>query len=423
MKIACAPKGTEIKGKFDFNVVLYDWSDDRNEGQIGGSIIHEIKRLGLSPSQLSWDFLSIAMAVISADEAVPRFRSGDGWTRTIDLTVSVANPKPWKASAATLEEALKFLTTDVWRLKFVSGGLYPKPTNVVARSEDCVCLLSGGLDSLVGGLDIKAMGHAPLLVSQVAKGDKDTQREFAQAIEPKLLHLQLNHNARPPKGFSERSQRARSIIFLAYAVLAATTLKTYASGKPIPIFIPENGYISFNPPLTILRLGSHSTRTTHPHYLGLLQRVLDDVGLEVNLVNPYQFKTKGEMLKGCKQKALLTAHAGKSTSCGRYARNAFTHCGRCVPCLIRRAAFHKLGTDTTRAYRYADIEKPGPKLLDFDDVRSMAMAIETVHQRGAEGWLGSALDSLPITGRQSYIDVADRGISEMAAFLRARGVL
>jgi hypothetical protein len=38
------------------------------------------------------------------------------------------------------------------------------------------------------------------------------------------------------------------------------------------------------------------TRTTHPYYLSLMQRLFDALQLETTITNPFEFKTKGEML-------------------------------------------------------------------------------------------------------------------------------
>ena len=133
------------------------------------------------------------------------------------------------------------------------------------------------------------------MVSQIAKGDKIDQRRFAKIVAPNNLHIQFNHNASPPVQ-SERSQRARSLAFFGLGVLAGTSLSNYDGSTPVEMIVPENGYISLNVPLTPLRLGSLSTRTTHPIYLAKLQAILDVAGLKIRLRNPYQLKTKGEML-------------------------------------------------------------------------------------------------------------------------------
>ena len=95
-------------------------------------------------------------------------------------------------------------------------------------------------------------------------GDAENQRTFAKVMGGGLRHLQMNHNAGVPKPETPSSQRARSLIFIAYGVLAATTLKQYHAGGSVTLYVCENGFISINPPLTEMRLGSLSTRTTHP---------------------------------------------------------------------------------------------------------------------------------------------------------------
>src|SRR5258706_517014 len=81
-----------------------------------------------------------------------------------------------------------------------------------------------------GSIGFAARGELPLLVSQVSKGDKTNQTYFARQICGDDHHLQLNHDVNTPE--SETSQRARSFIFLAYGVVAATALESYkATGK------------------------------------------------------------------------------------------------------------------------------------------------------------------------------------------------
>lgn len=425
MRVSCLPAGVPAASPADLRYTLYGSPPGPDVGSVATALIQTVRRLGLAPSARAWDFLTIALSVIAADEGCPRHVSADGWTRSIDLEVGVTDPAFWDGRRAMLEDALGFLSTDRWTFEFVGGGLQPAPPpQAVARAEECVCLLSGGLDSLIGALDLRAQGRRPLLVSQVAKGDKQTQRELGRMIAGNGLHLQLNHNARPPSGFSERSQRSRSIIFIAYGVLAATCLAAHKDGATVDLYVPENGFISLNVPLTPLRMASHSTRTTHPVFMNRLQNLIDAAGLRVRLVNPYILKTKGEMLSGCADTAFLLTHAGETTSCGRYARTAFTQCGRCVPCLIRRASFHAAGiADTTPPYRY-DISRPGHRYRDFEDVRAAAMAVGRVEAKGLKDWLGGSLNAAQLGGdTKPYEDVARRGIGELGTFLGSVGVV
>lgn len=422
--VGCAPVGTSLPPGIETPFVLYGHRSSPQIGAVGATIPPVIRALNLRPTARAWDFLSIALSVIAADESSPRTTSADGWTRQIKLTVAVIDPHFWTNAAARLEEALRFLTADIWKLEFIGGGYLPAPPNPVkVRTEDVVCLLSGGMDSLIGAIDLVSAGRVPFLVSQIAKGDKHDQRTFAQRIAREAMHLQVNHNASPP-GRSERSQRARSMMFFGLGVLAATCLRKYGQGAPIELYVPENGFISFNVPLTPLRLGSLSTRTTHPFYLARLQAVLDAAGLDVRLINPYQYKTKGEMLAGCQNQPLLKQLIGSTTSCGRYARTGFRQCGRCVPCLVRRASFLKWGVgDSTPTYKYDALGTSGRRFRDFDDVRSVAMAVHTVDTKGAQEWIGGALNSAIVKDATSAQGVAERGLDELKKFLRVQGVL
>jgi hypothetical protein len=210
VRVFCAPDGVAAPEPSDLRYVLYGHSTNPTVGAIGSNILPIIKRRELRPAARAWDFLSIALAVIGADQGASRNLAADGWTREIDLTVAVADPAFWTEQQETLAAALRFLTTDCWILTFIPNGLLPVPPREPAeRPEDIVCLLSGGLDSLIGALDLRGSGSRPLLVSQISQGDKQSQKFFAHEIARNDLHLQLNHYASPPAGFSERSQCAR----------------------------------------------------------------------------------------------------------------------------------------------------------------------------------------------------------------------
>jgi 7-cyano-7-deazaguanine synthase in queuosine biosynthesis len=393
-------------------------------GRIGSSIPLDVRRSGLVVDSVSWDFLSIALAVIAADQGCLRQRSADGWTRQIELSVAVQSPLTWTPHAAALERALGFLTGDVWTIEFEGGGPTPPPRAKRRRrgqrrpSGDVVCLLSGGMDSLVGAIDLVDQGKTPILVSQRASGDSDRQRAFATKIGPTLTHLQLSHAARPP-GTADRSQRARSIIFLAYGLVAASALRGSGAATPVQLVVPENGFISINVPLTNLRIGSLSTRTTHPYLLRQIQSIWAAVGLNVEILNPYQFRTKGELLAKCRRQDVLGNLASQSTSCGRFGRYGYKHCGRCIPCLVRRAAFLKWGQPDGTAYEFADLRAQ----RDFDDVRSLAMACLRVQAEGVDRWAAGAISYAELDDPTPFTQTVGRGIDEARSLLQGSGVL
>ena len=425
MRIICAPSSVlaAASGTWDARYSLYSKTPNANVGYAGNDLIDKIRLHKLKPDPLAWDFLSLALAIMCADNGAIRDNSPDGWTREIDLTISLSNSRLWKKHIPLLEEALRFLTTDIWRLNVIDGGLLPVPKkDHILRDEDSISLLSGGLDSLVGGIDLKASGINPIFVSQIAKGDATNQINFSTSIAGPNHHLQFNHNVRT-RGKSDRSQRARSIIFIAYGILAATSLKSYSQGSVVDLFIPENGLISLNIPLTPLRLGSHSTRTTHPFYLSKLQNIFDNVGLRVKISNPYQFVTKGEMLANCKDQALLSKFAMDSTSCGRFLSNGYTQCGRCVPCLIRRASIHRWGKTDTSGYAYEDLSRNDPRFRHFDDVKSMSMALSKINQLGLTAWTNGSLNTAQIGKVSPYEKVIDRSMQEMQSFFKSSGLI
>ncbi|MCL1532663.1 7-cyano-7-deazaguanine synthase [Xanthomonas nasturtii] len=427
MKIFSAPRGVAVPAVSDLQLILYGQPDrhadgTRSVGSAGAAIETRIQRLRYAPAPRAWDFLSLALSVVGADLSVHRAGSPDGWTRQIDLITAVGEPDFWNSEAHTIEAALRFLSTDVWTLEFVGKGRRPDPPDELFRpTEDSVCLLSGGMDSLIGAIDLAESGRRSIAVSNTVPGDGHNQHSFAEAVGFK--HLALNHNASPPSdGGREPSQRARSIIFLAFGVLAATSLQAYQDGAQVPLFICENGFIALNPPLTGTRLGSLSTRTAHPEFLHGVQSVLDAADLRVKLVNPYQHKTKGEMSRECADQDLLRNLAASSVSCGRYRRYGYNQCGRCIPCQIRRAAYLAWGQPDPTDYTFKDIGRREADYAHFDDVRSVAMAISRVNREGLEAWLRSAL-SYPHAGPRAPLrDVIQRGLGELMALHQSVGL-
>jgi 7-cyano-7-deazaguanine synthase in queuosine biosynthesis len=424
VKIVCAPQDYDFAAGVsgDLNIILYGHADRPGRGGVGATAKNIIQHRKLQPAARAWDLVSIALSVVAADIALTRNDSPDGWTRELDLHIAVSDPAFWQKQIPLLESQLRFLTTDLWRISFLGNGLLPAPPKAPATpDEDCVVLLSGGLDSFTGAVDlVRGQKKKPYAVSQVAQGDKQKQSYFAAQIGG-LSHLQINHNAECP-GENERSQRARSIIFLALGALVGSALKRYHDGKDVTLYVCENGFISINPPLTGSRLGSLSTRTTHPYFIRSFQQLLDAAGLRIKIENPYQFRTKGEMLKACADQAFLRKHAHLTTSCGRYARNGYTHCGRCLPCLIRRAAFHAWRVKDRTKYVYADLSRDDDDHSRFDDVRSAAMAIASAKADGLAVWAGPSLSTAILGDAPPYRDVVGRGLDELRRFLRAAGV-
>lgn len=415
MKLVCAPPGHAFSKANDvLNVVLYGSPIEPEHGSAGAAIRAQIAQSKLSAAPKAWDLLSIALSVVTADLAGHRDKSPDGWTREFDLEIAVVDPQFWQRQQAVVESLLAFLTTDIWRVRFTGGGFLPPPEkNPTVPAEDCIVLLSGGLDSLIGAIDLSSKGRSPFAISHLVRGDADKQVNFAHRIGGGLRHLQLNHNASAPGGEDPPTQRARSLAFLAYGVVAATTLLRYRDGETVPLYICENGFVAINPPLTGARLGSLSTRTTHPALLNGLQRLLDDAELRVRVSNPYALKTKGEMMVECVNQTLLAEFAPVSTSCGRFKRFGYKHCGRCMPCQVRRAAFLRWGKPDLTTYVFDDLGQDDEEHSAFDDVRSASMAVTEVRADGIGRWVGNSLIGVPPMDQSAILNMLERGLAEL----------
>mgnify|MGYP003383127905 CR=1 FL=1 len=378
---------------------------------VGHGLPHTVAGLPQPPSVRAWDFLSIALAVFGADRFVLRNNTDDGWTRVIALDVEVVEPAPWNAVAQDLAQTLRFLTGDIWQLSFRPGGRVAPKFHPLLSDRTCVTLFSGGMDSLIGTLDLLANNERPLLISQASRIEGQVQAYLAERLgltdhrfDGRVTALGLDQPERGGEKY-ELSARARSILFLAYGAVAASNL----GGE---LIVPENGLISINPPLTRRRFGSLSTRTTHPNFISGLQSIFDAVGLTVRLRNPYGFKTKGEMLAECADPR-IQALASSSWSCGKGNRKN-QQCGLCVPCLIRRASFMKAGTQDATPYRTMDLVAGAKN----DDVFAARFAAAQLTNRDIGRW---ASESGPLPHdpniRAAYVDVVRRGLGELKELL------
>lgn len=388
---------------------------------VGTGVLRDVEKAGICPDVRTWDFATFALAVSAADLAVRRESSADGWTRVIELSVALVEPEPFTELVPALQEMLRFLTGDFWHLSFEAGGT-PAPASTAPKSfdADCVSLLSGGIDSLVGAIDLTHQGRRPLFVSQMAKGDSDTQVRYAKKLGAADRHLQWNHNIRVIHP-TERSTRGRSIVFFAFAALGASALAV--KHQPVSVFVPENGFISLNIPLNAGRAGSLSTKTTHPVFLERLQGVWNALGLQAELVRLYAFKTKGELMAECLDQTMLTELIGESTSCGRFGYYNYTHCGRCVPCLVRRASFlQAVLPDTTEKYHFAKLATAGRK-NGANDIGAVAAAVLRKEMLGVRRLTSGQLSFASPADRAKYEGVVARGLSELGALLRQENVL
>lgn len=412
MRFVAGPKGFFVKGIGQATAIRL-YSNDGASHHAGAALSAHLTRMRLAAAPRAWDLMSIALAVVTADQAVTRSTSSDGWTREFEMHIAVDDPAFWQSNADGLQTALNYLTTDRWSLAFHARSAYTVPQRAFPIEGDTVALLSGGLDSLVGAIDLASTEAQPVYVSHTVRGDAAKQRRYSARIAPGRPHIQTAHAASTPKP-RETSQRSRSLVFIALGVLSATGLSAYRDGGAVQLVLPENGFIAINPSLTLARVGSLSTRTAHPTVLGGLQQLLDSADLRVEIINPYRHSTKGEMMARSADRTLLEQFASDSTSCGRFQRFNYTHCGRCVPCQVRRSAFIAAGMTDSTKYVFKNLGTRDEDHALFADVRDVGMAIKRKESVGIERWTGAALASEFVSDAAPYIDMLDRGLTELA---------
>lgn len=328
------------------------------------------------PNAIRLDLIYISNFIFAADRRIPRKKAEDAWTRKINIVIPVICLNKWENVTELIEKMLSYLTGDLWTIKFTSR--YPNDdesrllmennTQKLEEPNTQISMFSGGLDSFIGLIDIlsdKELKNT-LFLSHYGGGSKGTKsyqdilklnvlKEFNNITDINFFSF---HSVALKKltGEEETTTRSRSFMFFSHAIgLAPDGSK---------VIIPENGFISLNIPLYASRNGSSSTRTTHPYYMKLFQKLLHEIEIDVLLENPYQFKTKGQMIKECKNRVFLKKNIINTMSCSHPTNSRWEkysepiHCGYCLPCTIRRASI-KAGFDKdSTVYRYLNYENP-----------------------------------------------------------------
>lgn len=421
----CAPGGP-------VHAVLYDGASHAGAPRVGGPVLKSVRRLTTKPDSAAFDFLTVALAVTAADTFVLRATDSDvGWGRELRVSVPLRSPDVWTDLTPTLKEALNFLTGDRWTLTFRHGGPHcpdqmEKGRLVDVGGIDSVSLFSGGLDSAMGVLGLLEEGLRPLLVSHSYPGDNGKQVAVRHAAFPgRPRFAAFVRTYWPELPTHDTTMRGRSFNFLALAAIAASAVASANGMGRVRLVVPENGFIAINAPLTRRRIGSLSTRTTHPNFLALMQELLDGLGIPARIENPYEFETKGEMVGRWKVSPGFTAWAAETVSCGKWKRR-HVQCGRCLPCLIRRASFFAAGVgDPTPRYENPSLhvvlanghpEARGDLLAVMGAVRLLTGG-NLPARVGASGPLPTDPSS-----RARYEDVVRRGLTEVKAYLAHSGV-
>lgn len=431
-----------------FFLDLYD--DDGHQQMIQLKFdIDNLWNYARDTTSVAFDFLVLAMSVYNADRAVNRAKySEEGWKRMIRLQVPVLNMVAMRNGLPYFKSAIDFLTGDEWDLVFVQAEPYNYAPSRIRfenlRDYERVSLFSGGLDSLIGFIDgcsQLADGKKVLLVSHVELGkeggdqsrilDKcETNHLFSGKYDRALVNAGLKiHRGNTLQ--TEATFRARSILFFAAGIYCA-----HAINPNMPLIIPENGTISLNIPLDKGRRSACSTRTTHPVFLKRLQSALSAIGIQNQLVNPYQLKSKKDMVDNCclevERARALKLLCGESCSCAKrshrryWERRNVLHCGVCLPCLYRRVSLSDV--DGLRDEQVGiDVFSPVEIMMNRTDIkrnRDFKSLLYFLKTRCNREVIETELIANGITGKDevnTYTDFVLHSYNQVKDWLRANG--
>ena len=332
---------------------LLDWRSPQRNAILTLDHLEHLLPAALSP--LARDFVDVATGIFLADIAVTRGRN-EQWIRDIDLCLVVREPDFWQSAAEALTRLVHLLTADNFSITFCprSDEEQRQPgyeADKASYSADCVCLLSGGIDSLAGGVMLLRAGRRPHFVLHYS--GNPTVRMAQDSVAALLgeswpdthltsaLHIAPDTSSEaaltfPPPESREESRRARSLLFM---TLGAVTASTAGLEE---VYLPENGVLTAALPLSRARIGSLSTRSTDPSLINLFNSLCEQAGWSCRLQNPFVYQTKAELIRDILRPALSPLDIQKTVSCWMTGRRN-RQCGGCIPCLLRRLAMLAAG--------------------------------------------------------------------------------
>ncbi len=425
------------------DTVLLDLTSKRPNVTIRAKL--DERPLYLRTSATVRDFRDIAVMSYILDTLTRRRDAVDYWSREFRCVFPVRDPKLWKSAESALRGLLATVAGDQYRydwLSVVAMPPYPKHLARIPKGFDVVCLFSGGVDSLLGAYQLLKQGKRVLLVGHQSEPSTAAAQtnvfQHLTRIFPKqasLVQFRVAASMKEQPLFPipearEDTHRVRSFLFLGLAVSVAHMAGVHE------ICMPENGLIAVNPPLDLSRLGTCSTRTAHPRFLQRFMELSRAVGVfSGTLKNPFLYQSKTDMLRSADSR--LRAALLRSVSCARPSRNQdkhVRHCGYCVPCIYRRAAFGASNWDVASDYAFdvfkeLDMMKDS-KRMDFISLAEFARRYQKLSPLRKEGIvlsqgyfppvIGTQMGPYPTSDYSPWVQMLDRWTAEFLKLVDER---
>lgn len=419
------------------------------EGAIGASIgsVLQLDTQGLESYFFAeWnpalvDLLVVAAAAEFCD--VVRRRPQFGWSRKFDVKVAVHDPVLWNGGDVriALQEALSFLTGDVWQFSFVARRRAVARVQGTLALQSCAQTImpySDGLDSrAVHALVAAEDGASGLVRVRLGAGGVDQARRVKRRSPFAVVPYKIR---RPKQG--EPSARSRGFKFAAVTGIAALLADVKR------IVVTESGQGAFGPMLAVSGQ-TYPDYRVHPTFSRRVERLLLALtGKQVHYHYPRLWSTKGETLRAA---ASLEAPPSWSDtrSCWQQSRHCSVdgrrrQCGICAACLLRRMSMFTAAIDEpSESYvwerlssaKFEDGVAPGfanitPALWDYAvagvlHMDHLAELVESpLHARSlrrAARDTAEALEEDPLQVEQQLRAMLERHAVEWSAFRRSLG--
>lgn len=257
----------------------------------------------------------------------------------IELNVGVTQPERFNLIKSDLESLISFMTNgEVWQINFYKKEKEKLNINNMQiglkKDINSIALLSGGLDALAGAT--QELSNNTLFVTFMTnKTEANKAKQSFDAIlksNPNCYHVRI-----PKLQFKmprQSTQRTRTLLFIGSALLYAD----YYNVKTIKIY--ENGIMSLNPTFSFRRRVTH---TTHPRTLFMINNILKRLSININVVNPFNFMTKTEVINlipnewnGLISNTKTCSKMPGSKPFQNRKKSGICQCGICTACLLRQ---------------------------------------------------------------------------------------
>lgn len=257
----------------------------------------------------------------------------------IKINIGVTQPIFFNNIKNELENLLSFMTNgEKWEINFYKeekNKFEIKKGQISLKKEiNSIALLSGGLDALAGA-SCELENNTLFVTFETNKTEANKAKQSFNVISKdnsNCFHVKI-----PKKQYKlskQSTQRTRSLLFIGSALLYAD----YYNVNTIKIY--ENGIMSLNPTFSFRRRVTH---TTHPRTIYMLNKIMKTLDINIKIENPFNYKTKSEVIDMIPEKWNNIIHNTKTCSKmpGSKAfqnrkKSGICQCGVCAACMLRQ---------------------------------------------------------------------------------------